>query len=370
MANKETQEVINNEDLQIDEASAVDTLKPGGGSGGGDTKAQTLATFTSLLSQLGKEDLSKLFNDVQSQYGANKAPGAMDNSGSNKASINAKPSAATGSGEGSVANPPQGRAALNQLGVKEDVEEMFGADELSEEFKERAEVVFEAALNTRLTLEATRLQEDFDAKVVELEEAFDVQLEETTAAVMEEMTNKLDQYLDYCVEQWMEENKLTIENSLRADIAEDFIQGLHNLFAEHYIQVPDEKIDLVAEMKAELDEVKTKLNETLDEKIALESVINEATKEATLEEVSEGLAETQIEKLKTLAEGIDYSDAETYRKKLEIVKEQYFKTAKTASTTGLITETIDGEDSSETGTTGFTAPGMEQYVQAIAKAVK
>lgn len=370
MAEKETQEVISNDELQIDEASAADTLKPGGGSGGGDTKAQTLATFTSLLSQLGKEDLSKLFNDVQSQYGPNKAPGAEDKSASNKASIKAKPSAAAGSGEGAVANPPQGRGALNQLGIKEDVAEMFAGDDLSEEFKERVEVVFEAALNTRLTLETARLEEEFETKKAELEEAFETQLEEATADLMEEMTNKLDQYLDYCVEQWMEDNKLAIENSLRADIAEDFMEALRNVFAEHYIRVPDEKIDLVAEMKAELDEVKSKLNETLDEKIALQSIIDEASKEAAIEEVSEGLAETQIEKLKTLAEGIDYTDAETYRKKLEIVKEQYFTKKAAPASTGLITEEIDGEDDSATGTTGYTAPGMDKYVQAIAKAVK
>ena len=352
MAEKDTQEVISNDELQIDEASAADTLKPGGGSGAGDTKAQTLATFTSLLSQLGKDDLSKIFNDVQSQFGPNKAPGAEDKSASNKATVNMKPSDAVGKGA-----------------WKEDVDEMFG-DDLSEEFKEKAEVVFEAALNTRMNLETARLEEEFEAMKVELEEAFEQQLEEATVAVMEEMTTKLDQYLDYCVEQWMEENKLAIENSLRADIAEDFIQGLHNLFAEHYIRVPDEKIDLVAEMKAELDETKAKLNETLDEKIALQSVIDEATKEATLEEVSDGLAETQIEKLRTLAEGIDFSDAETYRKKLEIVKEQYFTKKAPASSTGLITEEIDGEDNSESGTTGYTAPGMDKYVAAIAKSVK
>jgi hypothetical protein len=352
MADKETQESISNNDHQIDEASAADTLKPGAGSGGGDTKAETLATFTSLLAQLGKDDLSKIFNDVQAQFGANKAPGAEDKSAANRASVDAKPSDAVGKGA-----------------WKEDVDAMFG-DDLSEEFKEKAEVVFEAALATRINLETVRLEEEFANQVAELEEAFEAQLEETTADLMEEMTNKLDQYLDYCVDQWMEENKLAIENSLRADIAEDFIEALHNTFAEHYIRVPDDKIDLVAEMKAELDEVKSRLNETLDEKIVLESIIEEATKEATFEDVSEGLAETQVEKLKTLAEGIDYSDATTYRKKLEIVKEQYFKTNKSASSTGFITEEIDGEDESATGTTGFTSPGMDRYVQAIAKSVK
>jgi hypothetical protein len=352
MAEKETQEVISNDELQIDEASAADTLKPGGGSGGGDTKAETLATFTSLLAQLGKDDLSKIFNDVQSQFGPNKAPGAEDKAAANRATVAMKPSDAVGKGA-----------------WKEDIDEMFG-DDLTEDFKERAEVVFEAAVNTRVNLETVRIEEEYEAKAAELEEQFNDALEEQTAAVLEDVTNKLDQYLDYCVEQWMEDNKLAIENSLRADIAEDFMEALRNVFAEHYITVPDEKIDLVAEMKAELDEVKAKLNETTDEKIALEAIIEEASKEAAFEEVSEGLAETQIEKLKTLAEGIDYSDADAYRKKLEIVKEQYFKTTKAATTTGLITEEIDGEDDTANGTTGFTAPGMDKYVQAIAKAVK
>jgi hypothetical protein len=352
MAEKETQEVISNDELQIDEASAADTLKPGGGSGGGDTKAETLATFTSLLAQLGKDDLSKIFNDVQSQYGPNKAPGAEDKAAANRATVAMKPSDAVGKGA-----------------WKEDIDAMFGED-LNEEFKERAEVVFEAAVNTRVNLEIARLEEEYEAKATELEESFNDALEEQTAAVLEDVTNKLDQYLDYCVEQWMEDNKIAIDNSIRADIAEDFMEALRNVFAEHYITVPDEKIDLVAEMKAELDEIKAKLNETTDEKIALEAIIEEASKEAAFEEVSEGLAETQVEKLKTLAEGIDYSDADTYRKKLEIVKEQYFKTSKPSTTTGLITEEIDGEDDTADGTTGFTAPGMDKYVQAIAKSVK
>lgn len=343
------------DDNNLEEASAVDTLKPGGGSGGGDTKAETLATFTSLLAQLGKDDLSKIFNDVQALYGPNKAPGAEDKSAANRASVAMKPSDAVG-----------------KSAWKEDVDEMFG-DELSEEFKEKAEVVFEAALNVRTNLEIARLEEEFAAKEAELEEAFQEvfqeALEEQTTALMEEITSKLDQYLDYCVEQWMEENKLAIENSLRADIAEDFMTSLRDVFAEHYITIPDEKIDIVAEMKAELEEVKSQLNNVVDENIALGSIIEQATKEAAFEDVSEGLAETQVEKLKTLAEGIDYSDLEAYRKKLEIVKEQYFKTSRRASS-GFITEEIDGEDYNANGTTGFTAPGMDKYVQAISKAVK
>jgi hypothetical protein len=361
MADKETPEIVNEAELDEATASAA-TLNPGAGSGGTESKAQTLATFTSLLAQLGKEDLSKLFNDVQSQYGPNKAPGAEDKSAGNKASIKAKPSAAVGTGEGSVDNPAQ------KLSVKEDVEEMFGAEELTEDFRERAEVIFEAALNTRLALETARLEEAFEAKVQEVEESYEAKLEETASSMFEEVTTKLDQYLDYVIEQWMEENKLAVEAQLRTEIAENFIQGLHNLFAEHYIRVPDEKIDLVAEMKSEVEVLKSELNKAINEKMELKSIIDEATKEATLEEVSEGLAETQVEKLRTLAEGIDYSNAETYRKKLEIVKENYFSGKKSAPTTGLITEEIDGDV--ELTEEKVVPASMAKYVQAISKVVK
>lgn len=367
MADMENTEIVDGQDesdLPIEEGTqAANTLKPGAGSGGTDSKAATLATFTSLLAQLGKEDLSKLFNDVQSQFGPNKAPGAKDNSGSNKASVNAKSgSAAVGSGGPAAADP------MPKLSVKEDIDDMFQGDELSEELKEKAEVVFEAALATRITLETARLEEEFEAKEAALKEEYEQKLQEDSAAIFEELTGKLDQYLDYVTEQWMEENKLAIENSLRADIAENFIQGLHNLFAESYIRVPDEKIDLVAELKAELDEVKGKLNEAVDAKLELEGVITEATREAILDELSEGLVETQADKLRTFAEGTEFTDADSFRKKIAIIKENYFggATKPAAPTTGLINEEIANNDDVEEAVPAH----MSAYVQAISKAAK
>lgn len=350
MEEKETTQVVDTDNLdQIEEGSAADTLKPGAGSGGTESKAETLATFTQLLSQLGKEDLSKLFNDVQSQFGPNKAPGAEDKSASNRATLDMKPSAAVGKGA-----------------WKEDIDGMFG-DELSEDFRERAETVFEAAVNTRMNLEAARLEEEFAQAAAELEESYNEMLEEATSEMFEELSTKLDQYLDYVVEQWMEENKISIENSLRTEIAEDFMTGLQNLFAEHYIDVPTEKVDVLGELKAELDEVKAKLNEAVDEKIALQSVIDEATKEALIDEVTEGLVVTQAEKLRALAEGLEYSDADTYRRKLEIVKESHFSEKKAVSS-GFITEEIDGTD--ESVNESVVPAGMAKYVQAISKSLK
>jgi hypothetical protein len=186
--------------------------------------------------------------------------------------------------------------------------------------------------------------------------------------MFEELSGKLDQYIDYVVEQWMEENEVAIEAKLRTEIAEDFMAGLQNLFAEHYITIPEEKVDVFGELKAEVDDLKSKLNEALDEKIALETIVNEATKEALLDEVTEGLVVTQAEKLRTLAEGIDYADADSFKKKLEIVKEQYFSDKKPAASTGLITEEIDGTDESVNEST--IPAGMAKYVEAISKTIK
>ena len=345
MAKKE-QSAVATKSLQ--ETPAADTLQPGAGSGGTQSKAEMLATFTALLGQLGKEDLSNIFNMVQDQFGPGK----------------------------SAQNIPDDAAQRNlatiatKQAVKEDIEDMFSGDELSEEFKEKASVVFEAAVNTRVNLEMAQLEEEFESVVTELEEQYEQKLQEQANGIFEEVATKLDQYLDYVIEQWMEENKVAIESSLRAEIAENFITGLQNLFAEHYINVPEDRIDLVAELKQELDETRFKLNEALDEKISLKSIIDEASKEAALDQVSEGLAATQQEKLRTLAEGIDYTDADTYRRKLEIVRENYFSANRqpSARKTGLITEEIDGVD--ETPVSTSISPPMQKYVQAIAKSVK
>jgi hypothetical protein len=329
---------------EIIEATAADTLKPGAGSGGGDSKAQMLATFAALAAQLGKEDLSDLYNRTVASIGKEAENIPNDAAAKNAATIAMKGA------------------------VKEDIDDMFSADDLSEEFREKATTVFEAAVAVRATLKEAELQEEFEQTVAALEEEFETKLQEETANIFEQLAEKLDQYLDYAIKEWKEENKLAIDNSLRAEIAEDFIQGLHGLFSEHYIRVPDEKIDLVAEMKAELEEVKAKLNETVDVKLELESIINEATRQAAIDEVSEGLSAIQADKLRTLAEGIEFTDAETYSKKLAILKENV-SIKKASKSSGFITEEIDGDDGEEDKTAAVPAH-MQQYMKQISKSVK
>lgn len=335
---------------QIDETAAADSLKPMGAPG--ESKAVMLSTFTQMLSQLGIEDLSNIFNQVQAQFGPN-TPNAADNSAQNKSTIKS---------DGAMPAMP-----MPVLGVKEDVEEMFAGDELTEEFKERAEVIFEAAVNTRVALERTRLEEEFEAQMVEMAEQTDALLEEKSAEIFEELGEKLDQYLDYAVSTWMEENQLAIDNGLRAEIAEDFIKGLHGLFKEHYITVPESEVDLMAEMKERLDSLEAALNEQIDENLELKSIVNESTKASIVDEMVEGLSMSQAEKLRSLCEGIEFTDSETFARRASILKENYFPAVKSTPGTGMILEEAEPNDGTETE---YVSEEMNAYLAATIKSFK
>lgn len=327
MSDKELTDIVENED-NLDESAASETLKPN------PTRVEMLATMTQLMAQLGKEDLSHFFNDSIKKYSPDGVPSAT----------------APGGG------PALGQMPAATLGaMKEDVAEMFEGDDLSEEFKDRASTIFEAAVAARANLEAVRLEEEFATK-----------LDEAVVAVKEEITEKVDQYLDYVVEQWIEDNKLAIESSIRAQVTEDFMEGLRNLFAESYINVPDEKIDVLGELHAQIEELEGKLDESVNKQLELQSILDEATKEATFDEVSEGLAATQVEKLRTLAEGLEFGDAETYAKKLQIIKDKYFSEKKEVTSTGVVTEEAEeGVDR-----VVETRADMAHYVSAISRNVK
>ena len=395
----------------IEAATAIDTLNPGAGSGGTESKAQMLATFAALAAQLGKEDLSDLYNRTIATIGQEAANIPNDAAAKNAATVAMKgavvaegseeldkalpgsysrdvtmtsPRVSSSIGRGAgwrpketepapvinrrKYNPGSMKRAMTEELIKEDIDDMFSSDGLSEEFKEKASTVFEAAVNVRAILKEAELQEIFEETVSALEEEFEEKLQEEAAKVFDDLSEKLDQYLDYAIKEWLEENQLAVENSLRAEIAEDFIQGLHGLFAEHYIRVPDEQLDLVAEMKSELEEVKSKLNETVDSKLELQAIIDEATREAALDEMSEGLSAIQSEKLRTLAEGIEFTDVRTYGRKLSILKEN-ISNKKAAKSTGFITEEIDGSVDGEDRTAAVPAH-MQHYMKAIAKSVK
>lgn len=333
MSDKDTAEIVENEfENEIEESAGSETLKPGAGS----STVEKLATFTSLLAQLKGEDLSHFLNDALAQIGKEAA---------------LTPSATAPGGKPALGQMP--RATLGA--VKEDIAAMFAGEDLTEEFKEGASTLFEAALTARMNLETVRLEEEFAEA-----------LSEEVETIKEEMTTKIDQYLDYVVEQWVEENKLAIETSLRTQVAEDFMEGLRNLFAESYINVPDEKIDVIGELHAQIEDLEAKLDESINTTLELQSVIDEATQEATFDEVSEGLAATQVEKLRTLAEGIEFSDPETYAKKLNIIKDKYFTEGKKVVSTGVI-----AEEAEELTEQAAPVPAhMAHYAAAISRTLK
>lgn len=198
--------------------------------------------------------------------------------------------------------------------MKEDVNALFGDDStISEDFKSKAATIFEARVIDRVT----QIQEEMESEYASM-------LEEAVETIKSDLTEKVDDYLNYVVEQWMEENQIAIESGLRSEITEDFIAGLRNLFAENYINVPEDKVDLVEELAAKVEELETKLNEEIETNIEYKKALTEAIKEQLTSEVCEGLTATQVEKIKSLAESVDFSTEEEFKEKLETLRENYF----------------------------------------------
>jgi len=342
-------ETIDQEDLnELDESVASETLKPGSRTvADPKSKIEAMTSVIGAMHSMRKDDLTKWFTQAMALIGkeADSLPSGAS-ADANASTVDMK----TGKG-------PKTRDAMPKLNVREDVEEMFDGQELSEEFKDKASTLFEAAVNARLTLEAARLEEQYEAR-----------LEEEVTEIAEALEKKLDTYLDYVVENWMKENEVAIESSLRNEIMEEFIDGLKGLFAEHYIDIPEEKIDVVEELAAKVDELETMLDESITENAELKVMVTESKKADILEEMADDLTMVQAEKFAALAEGIDFNgDIDSYRKKLSYVKETYFS-KKSTPTTNIEEETFE----SETITEGVKAydPDVNRYAQAISRTVK
>jgi hypothetical protein len=341
------------EDEIEEETTAAASLKPGANSvDDPKSKIGMIANMIGAMQSMGKEDLVKWFDQTMSLYGPGKDWGVGDKSGSNQSSIDMSPSAA------SSATGPKTRDGMPKLSVKEDVEEMFAGSDLSEEFKSNAATLFEAAVHARTIVEIARLEEEYEA-------AFAESVEEIT----EELTSKLDSYLEYVTEQWMEDNEVAIESTLRNELMEEFIGGLKGLFAEHYIDVPQEKIDVIEALAEKVETLEAALDESINENVELKRNIAEVEKDDILESLCDGLALSQVEKFKALAEGIEFDgDLETYGNKLVFVKENYFGAKKSVVSTNIEEETFEGETSS-TNTVSID-PSVNRYVQAINRNIK
>jgi hypothetical protein len=249
--------------------------------------------------------------------------------------------------------------AMKGAAMKEHIDAMFNGEDLSEDFKEKASTIFEAAIQARLSEEISELEEQYSTK---LEEA----LEEVSA----EMTSKLDDYLDYCVEQWMKENEVAIEHSLRTEITEEFMEGMKKLFAENYIEIPEDKLNVLEELTATVEQLEEKLNSQINENIELSKSISEYSKHEIFAEVAEGLVMTQVEKLRQLAEGIDFDSSNNYKRKLVLVKENYFPAKPASQDLKEEEEAIGNNDLNEEANVSFQDPSIKRYFNSIARTSK
>lgn len=281
------------------------------------TKTGIIAATVEKLSSLKKEDLQAIYNQLFNEE---------------KATEEVK--------EAAVA-----------IDVTEDLKALVESDaNLSEEFKEKSAVLFEAALTSRVAVEQEKLEEQYQSK-----------LDEAVEGVRSELVEKIDGYLNYVVEQWMEENELAIETGIRAEIAESFIDSLKQVFVEHYVEVPEGKIDLVDGLAEQVEELETQLQAATEKSVKLAESVETLTREKIVTEATEGMIATEAEKLKSLVEGVDFEDAEGFAKKVSIIKEAHF----TKATTSVNEEVEEQQTEQQT-----TSPRMAAYLSAISRTTK
>ena len=239
-----------------------------------------------------------------------------------------------------------------KIDIEADVNALLGGEELSEEFKEKAKTVFEAALNSKIAELKEDLQASYDEKLAE-------EVESSKSALAE----RVDQYLEYVAEEWFVENELAIEHGLKTELTESFLGGMKSLFEEHYVQIPEDKYDVLESMVEKLDDMETKLNEQIEKNVSLNSRLGESVASGILDQVSDGLAATQKEKLASLAESVEFESEDQYRGKLETLKESYFSGNTPKATGETISETVDNTSADVTNS-------MASYLKTLSAVTK
>jgi len=221
-----------------------------------------------------------------------------------------------------------------EIDVKEDVEALLRGEDLPEEFKFKAATIFEAAVKAKVVEELEKFEQIYETK-----------LQQEIEEIKESLETRVEAHLDYVSEQWLVENQLAVDNGLRSELAEEFISGIRNVFESCYVDIPEDKYDILGEMSERLDQMEEKLNEQIEVNVELNQAIGEFIKDGIVAEVSEGLAQTQKEKLASLAEGVEFISEESYREKIETIKESYFPKSQASYTEDLIeqTQTINAE---------------------------
>ena len=251
------------------------------------------------------------------------------------------------------------KVTAQDIDIKDDVKALFGNEDLSEEFKEKATTIFETAV-------VNKINETIETYNNSMNESY----QEDTQAIKDELSEKMDTYLDYVVEEWSKENELAIEQGLKAELTEDFMAGLKNLFEDHYIDIPEAKVDVVEELAAKNEELQGQLNAEMEKNIEAKKAIEENDQQKIIDQVTEGLAETQKEKFQTLAEGVEFKDTESFQKKLSIIKESYFSVDNEKEVADLVGETDEPLDEEAKPEGSSLDPKMAGYTAAISRSLK
>jgi hypothetical protein len=245
-----------------------------------------------------------------------------------------------------------------EFDIEEDVNALLDGEDLSEEFQEKARTIFEAALRSKVT-------EIKEALITQYDEAYEARLVEEVQEIKSALEERVDSYLEYVAEEWMTENQLVVENGLKSEMTESFLSGMKDLFEAHYVTIPEDKYDVLESMVEKLDEMETKLNEQIEKNITLNKRLSESVAEGIFDDVAEGLALSQKEKLASLAESVEFESGEKYREKLEMLRESYFSSQKTpkAKTESLIEEV-------ELNSAGYTSEYMNSYLRTLSAVAK
>ena len=249
----------------------------------------------------------------------------------------------------------QEEEVAEELDVNDDIAALVEGEELSEEFQEKAKTIFEAAINSKVA----KIEEELEADHIKA-------LTEEVAEFKNELTERVDSYLEYVASEWMQENQLAVDQGLKGELSESFMTGLKGLFEEHYVSVPEDKYDVLESMVNKLDEMEEKLNEQIDKNVSLNKRLAESTSDGILSEVSEGLAVTQKDKLASLAESVEFESENDYREKLITLRNSYFPTKQVTSTQSDGSDFITEENESPVQATG----SMANYLSTLQRVAK
>ena len=242
-----------------------------------------------------------------------------------------------------------------EYSVEDDINALVEGEELSEEFREKAATIFEAAINSKVKGIKEELTTSYEEKLVE-----------EVASIKEELKDRVDSYLEYVADEWIAENQLAVESGLKEEMTESFISGMKSLFEEHYVTIPEEKYDVIESMVDKLDEMEGKLNEQIEKNIALNKRLAESVSDVVFAEVTDGLAQTQKDKLAGLVENVEFESETAYREKLETLKESYFPTKVAQRNTA---ENLT-EEAGSTDYTSSVSPTMEAYLKTLTRVSK